>query len=191
MENKTPPWQTILLSILGTITVIGAIYLASRPSRGTTIELPTAPPAVGINVDVSGAVLHPGVYELPPGSRVEDAIEAAGGFLPDAYPESLNMAAPLSDGTKVLVPLRPETSEENPDATSSKTPIYGAGFPININTASKNTLTALPGIGEVKAQAIIDYRTEHGPFTDPEQLMEVSGIGPATYEKLKDYITIY
>jgi competence protein ComEA len=68
-------------------------------------------------------------------------------------------------------------------------PFYGGGFPININTASKNTLTALLGIGETKAQAIIDYRTEHGPFTDQEQLINISGISPVTYEKLKNLIT--
>jgi competence protein ComEA len=142
-------------------------------------------------VDVIRAVAQPGVYELPAGSRVEDAITAAGGLLSYAYQESLNMTAHLADGNKVLVPLRPEGPESMPDETLSKTTVYGGGFPININTASRNTLTALPGIGETKAQAIIDYRTEHGPFTDPEQLMDVSGIGPATYEKLKDLITIY
>jgi competence protein ComEA len=174
------------------VIVIGAVLLASRPPRGQTITLPDAPPEVGITVDVSGAVVRPGVFELPAGSRVEDAIQAAGGLLPEAFSESLNMAAPLSDGTKVLVPMRPDPPEgkQNGNATSNTT-AYGAGFPININTASKNTLTALPGIGETKAQAIIDYRTEHGPFTHPEQLMEASGIGEATYEKLKDLITIY
>ena len=189
MKKKTSLWQTILISILGTVIVIGGVLLASRPPRGTTITLPEAPPETGITVDVSGAVIQPGVYQLPAGSQVEDAIEAAGGLLAEAYPESLNMAAPLSDGTKVLVPLRP--SDTGLEDDTSDTTRYGGGFPININTASKNTLTALPGIGETKAQAIIDYRTEHGPFTHPEQLMEVSGIGPATYEKLKDLITIY
>ena len=192
MEKKTNPWQTILISILATVIIIGAVLLASRPPRGTTITLPEAPPETGITVYVSGAVVHPGVYKLPTGSRVEDAITTAGGFLPEAYSESLNMAAPLSDGTKVLVPFRPTASESGQDEDAvTDTTVYGAGFPININTASKNTLTALPGIGETKAQAIIDYRNENGPFTHPEQLMEVSGIGEATYEKLKDLVTIY
>ncbi|MBN2044215.1 MAG: ComEA family DNA-binding protein [Anaerolineales bacterium] len=192
MDKKTSLWQTILLSILGTAILIGAVLLASRQPRGQTITLPEAPPEAGITVDVDGAVALPGVYELPAGSRVEDAIEAAGGLLNEAYSESLNMAAPLSDGTKVLVPLRPPAAGiSQDDITASDTTAYGSGFPININTADKNTLTALPGIGETKAQAIIDYRNENGPFTHPEQLMEVSGIGEATYQKLKDLITIY
>jgi competence protein ComEA len=192
MEIKRISQPQIGIFLLVLIVVIGVITLTSCSPRGTPIELPEAPPEVGFTVDVDGAVSHPGVYELPAGSRVEDAIEAAGGMLPEAYSEAMNLAAPLSDGTKVLVPLRPTATETDLGSGSdSNTPLYGAGFPININTASKNTLTALPGIGETKAQAIIDYRTEHGPFTRPEQLMDVSGIGPATYEKLKDLITIY
>jgi len=192
MEKKEFPWQMIIIGVLCGLAAAGGILLASRPHRGSVIQLPEAPPEAGIMVDVSGAVSQPGVFELPPGSRVEDAIAAAGGLLPEAFTESLNLAAPLSDGTKVLVPVRPEESAEDPDtASASDTTHYGGGFPININTASLNTLTALPGIGDVKAQAIIDYRTEHGPFTNIEQLMDVSGIGPATFEKLKDMVTIY
>lgn len=192
MEDNKFPWKTIVIGLLCGLVAAGTILLASRPSRGSAVQLPEAPPEAGITVDVSGAVAQPGVYQLPAGSRVEDAIEAAGGFLPEAFPEVVNLAAPLADGTKVLVPLRPEDIELEADNDStSNTPAYGGGFPVNINTASQNTLTALPGIGEIKAQAIIDYRTEHGPFTDPEQLMEVNGIGPATYEKLKDLVTIY
>lgn len=196
MEKNQFPWQAIIIGVLCGLVAAGAILLASRPSRGSAVQLPEAPPAAGIMVDVSGAVVQPGVFELPPGSRVADAIAAAGGLQPEAFSESLNLAAPLADGTKVLVPLRPEESALEADtasanASTSNTTNYGAGFPININTASLNTLTALPGIGETKAQAIIDYRTEHGPFTNIEQLMDVSGIGQATFDKLKNLVTIY
>jgi len=133
------------------------------------------------------------VYFLEQGSRVEDAITAAGGFLPEAYTESMNLAAPLSDGSKVLVPLNqdPATSAETRPDNSTNDQAAPTVFPININTAPKETLMQLPGIGEVKAQAIIDYRNQNGPFTSLEQIQEVSGIGPATFEKLKDLITIY
>ena len=154
--------------------------------------LPPAPTQAPIAVDVSGAVKSPGVYFLQIGSRVEDAIEAAGGFLPEAFTESINLAAPLSDGSKVLVPIYPEnnspsqTGQENQNIVEDTT-----NFPVNINTANKETLMLLPGIGEIKAQAIIDYRTQNGPFTELEQIQEVNGIGPATFKNLKDLITIY
>jgi competence protein ComEA len=133
------------------------------------------------------------VYFLDPGSRVEDAITAAGGFLTEAYTDSINLAAPLSDGSKVLVPLHqdPVTSTETTQDTTANDQSAQTVFPININTASKETLMQLPGIGEVKAQAIIEYRNQNGPFTSLEQIQEVSGIGPATFEKLKELITIY
>ena len=183
-------WQLVVFGLLCGLLAAGGIALVGLPQRGNAILLPDSPPEAGLTVDVSGAVSRPGVYELPTGSRVEDAITAAGGLLADAYAESLNMAAPLSDGSKVLVPLRPAEESSDPasnlNSLAPQTPTL-----VNINTASVEELATLPGIGEVKAQAIITYRTEHGPFTSPEQIQEVSGIGPATYEKLKDLITIY
>ena len=114
MEDNKFPWQIIIIGLLSGLAAAGAILLISRPNRGTAIQLPEAPPDAGIMVDVSGAVAQPGVYQLPAESRVEDAIQSAGGMLPEAYVEALNLAAPLSDGTKVLVPIRPEENEQNP-----------------------------------------------------------------------------
>jgi competence protein ComEA len=133
------------------------------------------------------------VYLLNQVSREEYSINAAGGFLPEAYTESINLAAPLSDGSKVLVPLHqdPVTSAETIQDTTANDQSAQTVFPININTASKETLMQLPGIGEVKAQAIIDFRNQNGPFTSLDQIQEVNGIGPATFEKLKDLITIF
>lgn len=183
-------WQLVGVGLLCGLLAAGVIVLVSQPPRGHPVTLPEAPDVAGIRVDVSGAVANPGVYTLPPGSRVEDAVAAAGGVLADGLAEALNMAAPLSDGSKVLVPLKgaavPLVVDDGSSITESQ-----ITFPININTANQDALMALPGIGETKAQAIIDYRTQHGPFTAPEDLMKVSGIGPATYDKLKDLITIY
>lgn len=187
------PWQLVLLGLLLGLLAAGTILLVISPPRGNPVRLPAVPTLAPIAVDVNGAVHNPGVYFLEQGSRVEDAIAAAGGFLPEAYTESMNLAAPLSDGSKVLVPLHqdPATSAETRQDTSANDQAAPTVFPININTAPKETLMQLPGIGEVKAQAIIDYRNQNGPFTSLEQIQEVSGIGPATFEKLKDLITIY
>ncbi len=185
------PWQTLAFGILVGLLATGLILLVSSPQRGEPIQLPPVPTPAPIIVDISGAVNHPGVYELPIGSRVQDAIEAAGGLQPEAFTESLNLAAPLYDGSKVLIPVLPQVVEQ-PD--EGGTPLESQPqtiFPININTATLEQLIELPGIGEVKAQAIIDYRNANGPFTNPEQIMNVRGIGQATYEAIKDLITVY
>ena len=185
-------WHLILVGLICGILAAGIILLVSQPSRGKPVQLPPAPTQPPIAVDVSGAVHNPGVYYLDHGSRVEDAILAAGGFLPEAFTETINLASPLSDGSKVLVPILRENTSPSVTSLDVQSPVTDQSvFPININTASKETLMELPGIGETKAQAIIDYRNQHGPFTELEQIQEVSGIGPATFEKLKDLITIY
>lgn len=182
----------VLAGLLCGLLAAGVILVIESPHRGDPVELPSAPTPAPLVVDVSGAVAQPGVYELPLGSRVEDAIAAAGGLLPEAYAQTLNMAAPLSDGSKVLVPFVEEASSSPANGqTGDTSSVVEASYPININSAPLETLVALPGIGEVKAQAIIDYRMEHGPFTSPEDIQNVTGIGPATYEKIKDLITIY
>ncbi len=163
-------WQLVGVGLLCGLLAAGEIVLVLRSLRGHPVTLPEALPQAGILVDVSGAVANPGVYSLPPGSRVEDAIATAGGVLADSLPEALNMAAPLSDGSQVLVPLKGSAAASAPlakDAVSSSLEAL-ITFPININTAVLDTLMALPGIGETKAQAIIDCRTQHGPFTAPE-----------------------
>lgn len=189
---KMKSWHLILIGLMCGLLATGLILLVSSPSRGQPVILPPAPTQAPIAVDVSGAVHNPGVYFLNVGSRVEDAIQAAGGFLPEAFTESINLAAALTDGSKVLVPIYSEgqTSEQQKqDAVIAET--IQTSFPININTASKETLMLLPGIGETKAQAIIDFRSQHGPFTEIEQIMLVSGIGEVTFENLRDLITIY
>jgi competence protein ComEA len=124
------------------------------------------------------------------GSRVEDAIDAAGGLLENAYAETINLAMPLNDGTKVLIPAIPK-QQTAAEGEPNPNPVPSGSLLININTASASQLQELPGIGESKAQAILDYRESYGPFSAIEQLMNVSGIGPATFERLKDLITIY
>jgi competence protein ComEA len=182
-------------------TTAGSAAPAARVSFGAS---PGAAPAVAVAsgsvsasasvsaaptliVDVAGAVRKPGVFEFQPGDRVIDAVERAGGALEKADLTLLNLAAPLTDGQQILVPKKGETP--------SGTPITGgvSGGPtalVNINSADEATLETLNGVGPVLAAAIIQYRTEHGPFASVDQLDEVSGIGPATLEDLRSQVTV-
>ncbi len=154
----------------------------------TPAPLPTpeaTPTPRSLRVYVSGAVHQPDVYPLLPDSIVKDAITAAGGATDDADLDRINLALPVADGQHVYVP---RVGEENPPVQPpSRQP--AAGIQVNINTADSAALDSLPGIGPALAQRIIDYRQEHGPFARLEDIMEVPGIGPGTFEKLQDLIT--
>jgi competence protein ComEA len=150
----------------------------------SVLATPTSPPII---VDVAGAVRRPGVYEFAEGERVIDAIERAGGALPKADLSLLNLAAPITDGTQILVP---KTGPAAPSGVSPA-PVGGtASGLININTATATDLEALSGIGEVLAATIVEYRTTNGPFTAVDDLLDVSGIGPATLDEIRDQITV-
>lgn len=160
---------------------------AMMPSGGGPALATSASPSpeVPILVDVAGWVRDPGVYEFAEGARVVDAIDAAGGARSGAVLQALNLAALLVDGSQILVP------REGQEATVS--PVAGgavAGGLINVNTASTTELEELPGVGEVIAQAILDHRTENGPFTSVDQLLDVSGIGDATLESIRELVTV-
>ncbi len=129
-------------------------------------------------VYVVGAVKEPGVYELPKGARLYDAVKAAGDVLPYADMAGINMAEPVADGTKVYIPLDPDQSDPR-----------GVGL-VHINRASAKELEALPGVGTVTAEKIYKYREEHGPFQQKEDLMKVPSIGESKYKKLADRITL-
>lgn len=142
-------------------------------------------------VDVGGAVIEPGVVELDAGSRVTDAIEAAGGLAIDADCTTLNQAQLLQDGQKVYVPKEGEIDASGALVDSSTQEAGQAATTlVNINTATLEELDALPGVGPATAQAIIDDREANGPFASEEDIMRVSGIGEKKYEKLKGSICI-
>lgn len=186
-----------LVAVVG-VTVAGAgfWYVRSLPApvqvrsgpSGALVAAPTASasPATVILVDVAGWVRRPGVYEFAEGARVIDAIDAAGGARPGAVLSSLNLAAPLVDGTQVLVLKESQSAP----TTETGTGTSGATGLVNVNSATNAELETLPGIGEVIAQAIVDHRTENGPFTSVEQLVDVSGIGDATLENIRELVTV-
>lgn len=143
---------------------------------------PPASPG-SVFVHVAGWVRRPGVYELEGGDRVIDALEAAGGPRRGADLTLLNLAAPLVDGQQVLVVKRGAQG-----GTGGAVP--GAPVKVNVNTAGAAELEALPGIGPVLAQKIIDHRAEHGPFRSVDDLLAVSGIGDVTLAEIRDLVTV-
>ncbi|MBT9283228.1 MAG: ComEA family DNA-binding protein [Hydrogenibacillus schlegelii] len=146
-----------------------------------------------IVVDVKGAVARPGVYRLPAGARVFEALEAAGGLLPEADVDRVNRAAVLADAAVVYVPKKGEAAEaggSSPAGADAGSGAAGRTAKVNLNTADAALLQTLPGIGPTRAQAIIAYREEHGPFRDVTELKNVSGIGPKTLERLLPYVTV-
>ena len=135
-------------------------------------------------VHVCGEVKEPGVYELSEGSRVVDAVEAAGGLLEDAAEEAVNLAETVSDGVQVVIPNRTEV-----EAAEKQMAEEAAGL-VNLNTATKAQLMELPGIGESKAEDIIRYRESSGGFRTIEEIMQVPGIKEAGFRKIKDRVVV-
>jgi competence protein ComEA len=146
-------------------------------------------------VHVVGAVRRPGLFHLREGARVADAVARAGGATRRADLAALNLAAPLVDGVQVFVPPKVSTASfsEAPAGGASRSSGSGAGFAggpkPSLATATLEELDALPGVGPITAQKILDYRTEHGPFRSVEELDAVPGIGPARIEQLRDLVT--
>ncbi|MDR3353527.1 MAG: helix-hairpin-helix domain-containing protein [Synergistaceae bacterium] len=159
-------------------------------------------------VYVTGAVMSPGVYEVPAGSRVLDAVAGAGGFSSNADPEAINLAERIEDEAHIKVPRKGEAKAQGeasqaarpsgvqagtsgaaarPAASSKQA---GASARININRATADEMLALPGIGPKLSQAIVSYREQNGPFATPEGLMEVRGIGAKRFESLKDLVSV-
>jgi competence protein ComEA len=162
----------------------GTAPLAADPVAPTTSTADAAVAGAGVGalprvvVDVVGEVRRPGLYRLGPGARVADAVARAGGPTRRAQVALVNLAAPLADGEQVVVPRRGEA-----DAAAGS-----PNAPLDLNTASAEQLDALPGIGPVTAQKIIDYRQRHGPFTAVAGLDAIPGIGPARIANLQGLV---
>jgi len=188
--------------MIGALLAAGVLFLIARGPRGDHIVLNEPPTPAPVRVHVIGAVTLPGIYSLPTDSRVEDAIEAAAGLLPEADTQALNLAAFLQDGQQIFVPARAPTTAPaiplttpGPDSPPSQIlppppAVSTAASLVNINTATLVELDTLPGIGPVTAEKIIAHRQANGPFATIEAIMDVSGIGPVKFEAMRDLITI-
>jgi competence protein ComEA len=173
-------WMKIPLGIIIGLAVAAVILIVSSPPRGRPLALTPAPTAVLI-IQVDGAVTNPGVYSLQPGSRVSDAISAAGGLLPEAFGFPINMARPLKDGERLNI------TDQTPVADPAEP---GSSELIDLNAATKEQLDSLPGIGETRAEAIIQYRTENGAFVTVDELRNVPGIGEDLFNEIKDLVKV-
>ena len=144
-----------------------------------------------IYVDVKGEIHHPGVYQMKAESRVKDLIEAAGGFTPLADDQKLNLAQLLEDQMVIVVPKKgEEVNSELVQAPTSQKKEVGKEGKVNINTATVEELKTLKGIGEKKAEAIIEYRKKNGSFKNKEELMKVRGIGKKLYESFEERVIV-
>lgn len=206
-QSRVAAWRGYIGLSLAWLAILGAVLLVTRRPSAEPIEIippPTLPPTVTpaptatpgpLRIDVSGAVQRPGIYTLPPDSIVADAITAAGGPAAEADLDRINKAAALQDGSQVYVPrvaepapvplLNLAPAQPEPSAAAAGG-VSEPGGRININTASLQELDTLPGVGPAMAQRIVDGR----PYSAIEDLMRVKGIGQATFDKLKDRITV-
>jgi competence protein ComEA len=184
-------------AVVAGIVVVSLILLARdapaviAPPATSTPEQPamvgTSPSAAaGVYVHVAGSVRAPGLYGLPVGARVADAIAAAGGARAKADLGAINLAQVVTDGLKIDVPRKGAEVA----MTDGPSPGSSPGAMVSLNSADQAALEVIPGIGPVKAAAIVQYRTDNGAFSSLDELLEVSGIGPATLESIRPYVSL-
>lgn len=202
----------IIVLLLSLILNGALVFYLIRPQPAAIKVIPPPSPAVApakVHIFVNGAVAAPDVYELPTGSLVKDALQAAGGQTSDADMSQVNLARKVKDEEQIFIPYRPappsataavnppsapalvpvSPSPANPTISRPMTPNAPRGK-INLNTATEGELDLLPGIGPALAQRIIEYRSTHGPFNSTETLKEVRGIGDVIYDGLKEQVTL-
>jgi competence protein ComEA len=177
---------TALLVLAGRYLIGAGAPEAPRPAP-IVAEQPRAEATPKVVVHVVGAVRHPGLYRLREGSRIADALERAGGATRKADLTVVNLAAPLSDGVQVVVPARLAAATAATPASPDSSEVAPQG-PVRLSTATLEQLDALPGVGPVTAQKILDYRDENGGFASVDELDAVPGIGPARMEQLREAV---
>ena len=199
LSEQLPLERPGLAAVGAVLLVVGLAWLAFRPTPPPVeVVLPRAEPAATatgdegnsteVTVHAAGAVTTPGVYRLPAGSRVSDLLSAAGGATADADLDQLNLAAPLADGERILVPRRGESVSGG--AAGAEATEGGATMKVDLNTATAEELDKLPGIGPATAEAIIRHRETHGRFRSVTDLLEVRGIGEAKLAQLRPLVKV-
>ena len=192
LHTLTPAQRRVLVAavLLGILLVLGVPRLLHHGSAQVAIPVLRAPrparaspSAAKLVVDVAGAVRRPGLHALPPGTRIADAVAAAGGATSRADVNAVNLAAPIADGEQIVVPTR---GTGTAGVSSGGAPSPAA--PLDLNTASLEQLDALPGIGPTTAQKILDYRQAHGSFHSVDELDAVPGIGQGRIAQLKGLV---
>ncbi|MEO5710405.1 MAG: ComEA family DNA-binding protein [Nocardioidaceae bacterium] len=188
-SETLPPVTTIPTGLVSVAPTSPGPTSPGPTAIGAGVATPSSPSG-SIVVDVAGKVRRPGIATLPLGSRVVDAVEAAGGTRPGVRLGALNLARVLTDGEQVVVgqPGAPGVAASAASAPGAGT--VGATPMVNLNSASQAQLEELPGVGPVTAQAILAFRTEQGPFTAVDELLEVSGIGDATLAEIAPFATL-
>lgn len=199
------PWQVLLAGVLIGLLAAGLVLLISSPIKGHPIALspppsplptskpkPTATPTP-IKVQIGGEIRQPGIYTIGEDARLEDLIDCAGGLTESADILRINLAAICFDGDYFYIPavneIIPETARNAPqNLLGEPTPKFT--YPLDLNQASQDELESLPGIGPEKADEIIAYRNEFGPFVSVDDLLNVEGIGPKTLESISQFLTI-
>ena len=201
--------RVVASAVVVLAVVAGAYWLVKPPPATTESKLPYANAATSstvvvaastlpsitvgselLVVHVAGAVQVPGVYRLNAGSRVIDAVGAAGGVAADANSDAINLAASLTDGERVYVPRVGEVAPVVASGGAGAGDSRALAGPVNLNTATADDLDTLPGVGPATAAAILAYRDQHGPFASLDDLGEISGIGPAKIEALRGLVTV-
>lgn len=195
----------LVYGLLLGLLIGGVILLIAKPDSGDAITLLPAPSATPsrqpaptktpepILVQISGEVAVPGIYSLLQDARLQDLIVLAGGLTVDADENRVNGAALLRDGDYFYIPAEDETIPDiatNSPVRMHVDPDSEFVYPLDLNTASQEALESLPGIGPTKAEDILAYRDAHGPFTSVDELVNVSGIGEATVESIRDYLYV-
>ena len=188
----------VALAVALTFLGAGFLLLITTQPKGEPVRLAPPPTSAPILIHVTGAVANPGVYALPDGRRVQDALTAAGGLLPEADAGLINLAAFLEDGQQIWVPWN--QGDADPEQRGGSIPSQPEKEPseptpatvrlLNINIATQSELESLPGIGSEIARRIIEYRLEFGPFKKIEEIKAVDGIGEVRFDQIKEYITV-
>ncbi|GAB3805248.1 hypothetical protein GCM10028798_26750 [Humibacter antri] len=182
----------VLVGMLSPRGDTGHVPAVSMTAGDSGTSTPLSTPAAVLYVHVLGAVSRPGLYTLPAGTRVVDAVGAAGGMTSDAEQSGVNLARPLTDGEQLVVPHVGDPVQPDPGGAAGAGAAQGtvAGGKVNLNTATKEQLETLPRVGPAMAAKILTWRTQNGRFTSIDDLMNVSGIGQRTFDGLKDLVSV-